>query len=705
MNRDGYLKMEKRTIYFLLIIIFILLVYNFTVFSDNINVREYLEGKFPAIFTIYLASLAELDDDEIEFIDLLEELPEDEQRIYIREVYEKGFSLELLEKLKSWQKKAEKIFLNVAYPAQEEQMIWNSPLHVFGSTNPSSEVKLTVNNEEVQIFDYRTGNFLTLVEVPEGERLPIIVTASRGREGISIERTVIYPQVWEEIPISPLAIHPTCMQPQQNQILTEGDELKVMFQGSPEAEATFQIGDNSNKVFMEELNDSNLPLEGRGIYLGSYTIQEQDIPSLQETIPQTITVTLRRGDKEVSRELPGKISFSSKLPIKVVEVVDEKARIHRVNADSFAFQGSTLGGDGLPAQVLGYYLLPGTIFEVTGIAGEYLRVNMGVEKYLIHKGNVREIKDITKKPFSELSKIGLSETNDRVILRFNTRKCIPFLIKDESQQLGLVLYGVKSSDYFEYEGKAPSLQKIKIEPLREEAPDAVIITMELYQSIVGFDYQWDKTELVISIRKSPEVSIYHPLQGRTIVIDAGHGGRDPGAIGPGDIHEKDVVLEISKILGSMLEDSGAKVIMTRSEDVYMDLSERIDSAVRHNADLFISIHANGHAVGADAVNYHGHMTIYNYGYNQKLAEIILDNLVEKIGLPRTRAWKRNDLVVLRRPQVPSILVETAFMMHPDDNWYLLQPDYQREFAAAIMDGIIDYFLACNTKIIQPYGDD
>jgi len=692
----------KKTLCLILILIFILPIYNSVSLSSTINVREYLEGKFPAIFTIYLASLEELDNDEIEFIDLLEELPEEEQRVYVREVYKKGFSLELLEKLKSWQKKAEKIFLNVAYPSQEEQMIWNSPLYVFGSTNPSSEVKVTVNNEEVQIFDYRTGNFLTLVEIPEGERLPIIVTASSGKERISIEKTVIYPQIWEELSKSPLDIHPTRMQPQQHQILTEGDELRVMFQGSPEAEATFQIGDNSNKVFMEELNDSNLPLEGRGIYMGSYTIQEQDIPSLQETITKTITVTLRRGDKEVSRELPGKISFSSKLPIKVVEVVDEKARIHRVNEDSFAFQGSTLGGDGLPTQVLGYYLLPGTLFEVNGISGEYLRVNLGGEKYLIHKDNVRELENITKKPFSELSKIGLNENNDKVILRFNTRERIPFLIKDESQQLSLVLYGVKSSDYVEYVGEASSLQKIKIEPLREKAPDAVAITMEFYQSIIGFDYQWDKTELVISIRKPPEISMYNPLQGRTIVVDAGHGGRDPGAIGPGDIHEKEVVLEISKILCSMLEDSGAKVIMTRNEDVYVDLSERIDSAVRHNADLFISIHANGHAVGADAVNYHGHMTIYNYGYNQKLAEVILDNLVEKIGLPRTRAWKRNDLVVLKCPQIPSILVETAFMMHPDDNWYLMQPDYQREFAAAIMDGIIDYFLAYNTKTIQSY---
>jgi N-acetylmuramoyl-L-alanine amidase len=87
------------------------------------------------------------------------------------------------------------------------------------------------------------------------------------------------------------------------------------------------------------------------------------------------------------------------------------------------------------------------------------------------------------------------------------------------------------------------------------------------------------------------------------------------------------------------------------------------------------------------------MTLYNYAYNQELAEIMLDNLVERMGLPRKIVWQRNDLAVLRRPQVPSVLVETAFMMHPEDNWYLLQPEYQKEFARAIMDGIIDYFLS------------
>jgi len=150
---------------------------------------------------------------------------------------------------------------------------------------------------------------------------------------------------------------------------------------------------------------------------------------------------------------------------------------------------------------------------------------------------------------------------------------------------------------------------------------------------------------------------------------------------------------MGKYLKDMLEAKVAKVVMTRTEDVDVDIYERIDMAVENNADLFISIHANAHAEGADAINYHGHMTLYNYAYNQKLAEIMLDNLVERIVLPRKIVWQRNNLAVLRRPHVPSVLVETAFVMHPEDNWYLLTPKYQKEFARAMMDGIVEYFLS------------
>jgi len=667
-------------------------------FSSSVSVREYINGKFPAIFGLYLASLEDLNEDEMKFIDLLEKLLENEQRIYVREVYENGFSPELLEKLKHLLKqepKKEKApFLKVAFPSHLEQRISGSPLFVFGTTGPTPAVKVTVNNEEVEKYDFRTGNFLTLVDIPEEEEFLIVVAASKGGERTIIERRVFFPRLWEEMPQNPLAIHSTYVQPRQDQVLREGDILKVMIQGSPEAEAVFRIGDSSIEVIMEEMTDLPLPMEGRGVYVGSYTVRAADVPLLRATEPQTITVVLRRGNREVSRELPGRIRFTSDLPLRIVEVVNDKTRIHRIREDSFAFLYSTLGGDGLPTLLVGYDLLPGTRLEVSGVAGEYLRVKLGVENYLIHRDDVREMGNVNQKPTTGLSKITLNETQKEITIRLDTLERIPFLIEDDFQQLRLILYGAKKNGNMNQEGGAPSVQNIEIEsPLDKEGADLVAITIGMNQPLAGLDYRWEGTELVISMRKPPEISAHNPLQGQTIVLDPGHGGQSPGAIGPGDIHEKEVVLEISKFLRSMLEERGAEVIMTRTGDVNVDLYERIESALEHQAHLFISIHANAHNVGADAINYHGHMTLYNYTYNQKLAEIMLDNLGKKMGLPRARVWQRSDLVVLRRPQVPSVLIETAFMMHPDDNWYLLQPEYQREFAGAIMDGIIEYFLS------------
>lgn len=661
-------------------------------FSTAVPVREYIEGKFPAIFTIYLSSLQDLDEYEKEFIDLLEKLPATEQRIFAREVYKDGFSIELLEKLRGWQKKVEKLFLKVAYPVQSGQRIRGNPIFVFGCTTPSRKVTVSVNGAGVEKFDYRSGNFLTLVEMPEGVEFPIKVTATLNGEETSLERTVIYQPSWQEMPVEPLAIHPLNVQPRQNQILEEGSQLRVIIQGSPRAEAVFRIGNNLKEIPMEEIKILSSTLGIKGIYQGSYIVKKEDISSIGKTDAQVITVTLRRG-KEISRELPGKVIFSSSIPSRKVEVTGNRTRLYRIREDSFGYPASTLGGDGWLTQVMSFDLLAGTRFKISGSAGDYYRVKLGAENFLIHQNDIQEMEDKERERQPLLSKISLKETETEAEVRFNTLQHIPFLIEDEPRQLRLMLYGMQQSENIAIEGQAPSIKAIELTPLFSEQPiDAVVIDITSYHLLAGFNYYWDDSELVISLRRLPDIVKDNPLKDRIIVLDPGHGGEALGAIGPGDIHEKDVVLEISKYLQKLLEERGARVIMTRSQDINVNIQQRIDMAVAQQADLFVSIHANAHAEGADAINYHGHMTLYNYNYNQKLAEIILDNLVKRTGLPGARVWQRPDLTVLRRPQVPSVLVETAFLMHPDDNWYLLQSEYQKELALGIMNGITNYFL-------------
>jgi len=413
--------------------------------------------------------------------------------------------------------------------------------------------------------------------------------------------------------------------------------------------------------------------------------------SVTGMVPQKISVTLRDEHETINKELPGKISIYSKDFLKIVEITNPQARVYKVLEDSFAFQELTIGGDGLNTQLLGYYLLPGTLLEINGVSGDYLKTRLGAGNYLIDEKDVREVKNVYQNPNRNISKIQITENREKVTIFLDIEEGTPFLIEDGSDWIKFTLYGIGSSQNISFEGQATIVKNIKAEPFIEESFVATSITLELYQPLIGFDYKWNSAGLDINIRKEPEFLIQNPLQGRTIIIDPGHGGEYTGAVGPDNIHEKDVVLEIGKFLKSLLEDKGAKVLMTRNKDVEVGLYDRILLAIKNNADLFVSIHANAHAIGADAVNYHGHMTIFNYAYNEKLAESILDALVKRVGLPKARLWQRGDLVVLRHPQVPSVLIETGFMMHPEDNWYLLQPIFQREFALSIMEGIQKYF--------------
>lgn len=664
-------------------------------YSFAIDVKEYLEDRFPSIFVIYLGALEELDEYEKEFIDLLEKIPGTEQRVFAREVYENGFSIEILEKvkLKSQKKKIEKPFLKVAYPGQDGRVIRGNPIFVFGSTTPSPEVNVTVNGVSVEKFDYRTGNFLTLIEVPEGIEFPIKVIATIDEEETWLERTIIYQPLWKEMSAEPLAIHTANLQPRHDQMLKEGDVLRVIIQGSPSAQAVFRIGNNSNEIPMVELDPSTSSLKGRGIYLGSYVVKNEDILSIADTTPQIITVTLRRGDEQTSRELPGKIAFLSETSSYFIEVTNERTRFYNVMEDSFNLLSTSLGGDGWITQVVNFDLLPDTRFKITGRAGEYLKVKLGTENYLIHQDDVKEIKDVKENPYTIISKIALEETATETEIHFYNIKYIPFLIEEESQKIKVILFGVKQDDSLTINGQASSIEVVEINSFLPETSSNILeIDIKLEHLLTGFNYYWGDSGLVINVKKLPDIVKDNPLKDRLIVIDPGHGGNSPGAIGPGELHEKDVVLEISKYLQKLLEEKGARVVMTRSEDVNISLQKRTEIALELNADLFISIHANAHAEGADAINYHGHMTLYNYSHNKKLAEIILDSLSKKTGLPKTRVWERPDLAVLRQSRLPGILVETAFLMHPDDNWFLLQPEYQKELASGIMNGINDYFL-------------
>ncbi|MDD3805044.1 MAG: N-acetylmuramoyl-L-alanine amidase [bacterium] len=187
---------------------------------------------------------------------------------------------------------------------------------------------------------------------------------------------------------------------------------------------------------------------------------------------------------------------------------------------------------------------------------------------------------------------------------------------------------------------------------------------------------------------------------RIIVLDPGHGGSDPGAIGPSSVRESHVVLDVAARLNTLLQASGAKSLMTRYDDTFISLDGRVIYAEANNADLFVSIHANSMPTGQVT----GIETYYCTPQSAGLAQSLHRSMVRNLSSP-DRGVRQARFLVIRKSRMPSILLEIGFLSSPEEEALLVSPAYRQRVARAIYDGLEDYFLnsrqAATGVLLQP----
>lgn len=206
---------------------------------------------------------------------------------------------------------------------------------------------------------------------------------------------------------------------------------------------------------------------------------------------------------------------------------------------------------------------------------------------------------------------------------------------------------------------------------------------------------------VVPEKPIPQVVNYRTtggISGKIIVLDPGHGGSDPGAIGPTGLQEKQVTLPIAEYLKSILEAKGAKVILTRTTDVDVygphasgvdELQARVNVANGNQADAFMSIHINSFS----NPNVGGIATYYFDGSDQskKLASSVQGQIAEHSGFNGDRGIQPGNLYVLRHSLMPSILVELGFISNPTEEGHLKESSTQKDFANELAKGLELYF--------------
>ncbi len=301
-----------------------------------------------------------------------------------------------------------------------------------------------------------------------------------------------------------------------------------------------------------------------------------------------------------------------------------------------------------------------------------------------------KLKDV--KLFSNTSNILVAETTSRKEYRntvdtINLEFSEPIVhsLKRNDNVLNLSLYNVS------VESLAALSQKLKNGNLKNTLTDRlgpiglqILIPVDSSTTIDCME-NLNATKLVLTI-KTPVViqKINKNLSKRTIVVDPGHGGSDPGAM-RNDVQEKIITLQIAEKVVKMLEAQGATVYMTRSDDTFVSLSDRVTYSNVKKPDLFVSIHINA----SERPEIHGIETHYWKDDSIEYAKCVHKSLISKIEA-KNRGLFKSKFYVIRHTTDPAILLELGFISNEEERNLMQTEERQTKMAEAITEGIINY---------------
>jgi len=337
----------------------------------------------------------------------------------------------------------------------------------------------------------------------------------------------------------------------------------------------------------------------------------------------------------------------------------------------------------LPGGTYHWFFPTGTRVSVLGRVNSDLRVRLSRDtEAWVSAADARAIEGETPAPLGVVGSVTLIPTSNRVTLRIPVSQRVPFQMTETEHTLALRFYSaVGDVDWMRY-GSEDSL--VRRMSWAQNTADEVTLTLDLTVPVWGYRIHWEGGNLLLEIRRPPAIDQGNPLRGRLIAVDPGH--PPAGANGPTGLREAEANLAVSLELRRLLEQAGARVLMTRTTDTAVDLWPRVKLADSANADLLVSIHNNALPDGLNPFASNGTSVFYNQPRSVPLARDVQAALLLRLGL-RDLGIGRGDLALVRGTWMPSILTEGLFMILPEQEAALRTPAGQRLYALGVFEGI------------------
>ena len=351
----------------------------------------------------------------------------------------------------------------------------------------------------------------------------------------------------------------------------------------------------------------------------------------------------------------------------------------------------------VPGGTYKWFLLPGTVLQATGRQGDAVRVRLdGALEVWVDADNVTTLPPGTVAPRRIASNARLVPDSGHVDLVLPMSARPAYRVEAEGRTLRLTLHGVTGNSDIIWFQRADSL--VRDVQWTNQSTDRAVYSLQLQRDVYGWMAFWRGDAFVLRLRRPPAVDAASPLRGLRIAVDPGH--PPAGSTGPTGLYEGVATLAIGERVQRLLTARGAQPVMTRTTAAPVPLGDRPVMARRADAQAFVSIHLNAKPDGANPYRNNGSGTYYFHPHGAGLARAIQSRLLVRLGLPNEGAWFDN-LAVVRGTWMPSVLVEGAYVIVPEQEAALRTPEFQEAYALAIVEGLESFFRALATDGTRP----